>query len=59
MPTDFRKGALAALALTIVLAASAVPAKGPSVRWRTDWESARHEARRSGKPLLVVFRCER
>jgi hypothetical protein len=27
--------------------------------WRTDYDKARAEARQSGKPLLVVFRCER
>lgn len=26
--------------------------------WQSSWESARAEARRSGKPLFVVFRCE-
>lgn len=27
--------------------------------WRTDYELALLEARQSGKPLFVVFRCER
>lgn len=26
--------------------------------WQSSWESARAEARKSGKPLFVVFRCE-
>ena len=26
--------------------------------WQSSWEAARAEARRSGKPLFVVFRCE-
>lgn len=26
--------------------------------WHTDYAAARAEARRTGKPLLVVFRCE-
>ena len=26
--------------------------------WHTDYAAARAEARRSGKPLFVVFRCE-
>ncbi len=26
--------------------------------WHTSWEAARAEARQSGKPLFVVFRCE-
>lgn len=27
--------------------------------WHSSYESARTEARKSGKPLMVVFRCER
>ncbi len=27
--------------------------------WRTDYEGAKATARQSGKPLFVVFRCER
>jgi hypothetical protein len=27
-------------------------------RWLTDYEQARKAARASGKPILVVFRCE-
>jgi hypothetical protein len=26
-------------------------------RWHEDYEQARAEARRTGKPLFVVFRC--
>ena len=26
--------------------------------WHASWEAARAEAKRSGKPLMVVFRCE-
>ena len=37
--------------------ASAVPAA--EVAWRTDYGSALKEARAAGKPLAVVFRCER
>lgn len=29
----------------------------PSIHWREDLSSARKEARRSKKPMLVVFRC--
>jgi hypothetical protein len=29
-----------------------------SARWLRDYETAREIARRSGKPLCVVFRCE-
>lgn len=27
-------------------------------QWLSDWEQARKEARASGKPLFVVFRCQ-
>jgi hypothetical protein len=26
--------------------------------WFTDYETARAEAKRTGKPLMIVFRCE-
>jgi hypothetical protein len=26
--------------------------------WHTDYETARAAARQSGKPMMVVFRCE-
>ena len=26
--------------------------------WRTDYNAARAEARRTGKPIFLVFRCE-
>ena len=26
--------------------------------WHTDYQAAKAEARRSGKPLFVVFRCQ-
>lgn len=29
------------------------------VNWRTDYASARTEANAAGKPLFVIFRCER
>lgn len=29
------------------------------IDWIYDYEKARHLARTSGKPLFVVFRCER
>ncbi len=39
------------------LGACAVAAEENALRWRSDWEEARKEARSSGKPLFVVFRC--
>jgi hypothetical protein len=32
--------------------------KSDSARWLGDWEQGRREARASGKPIFVVFRCE-
>ncbi|MBY0522012.1 MAG: hypothetical protein K2R98_01350 [Gemmataceae bacterium] len=29
------------------------------VKWEEDFDEARELARKSGKPLFVVFRCER
>ncbi len=34
---------------------------GPALKehgWFTSYEAARAEAKRTGKPLMVVFRCE-
>jgi hypothetical protein len=47
--------ALAALSL---LAALQVQDGPPAIDWQLDLEAARARARRAGKPLLVVFRCE-
>jgi hypothetical protein len=43
-----------ALGLASLLAAEARAQAPP---WRTDYAAARAEARRTGKPLFVVFRC--
>ena len=29
-----------------------------TAHWHTSYESGREEARRTGKPLMVIFRCE-
>lgn len=50
---------MVAAALTALAAGLAAPRQDATVRWRTDWDAARKEARLSGKPLFVVFRCER
>jgi hypothetical protein len=46
----------------LLLAAAGAPAQtdkpAAAYGWRTDYAAARAEARRTGKPLLVVFRCE-
>jgi hypothetical protein len=41
--------------------ASAQSPKGqnaPRYGWHNSWESARAEAKKTGKPIFVVFRCE-
>ena len=37
--------------------AVAAQAHAEGIEWRTDLEAARKEAARTGKPLMVVFRC--
>ncbi|MCE9583499.1 MAG: thioredoxin family protein [Planctomycetes bacterium] len=49
--------ALAASLLAFLAVRPAV-GDGDDFHWRTDLAAAREEARTSGKPLLVVFRCE-
>lgn len=50
----------AAVFVSLVLAAPAL-AQRPNPKasgWHTDYPSARAEAKRTGKPLFVAFRCE-
>ncbi len=44
----------------MVLGLGAAPATAQVKRplWHTDYARARAEARRTGKPLFVVFRCQ-
>ena len=46
----------AVLACCLGLAPAAERAPGP--RWHSDLETAKREARASGLPIFVVFRCE-
>jgi len=54
------------LIVTMALAATAAPVAAQTTTsklarakgWYLDYEAGREEARRTGKPLLVVFRCE-
>jgi hypothetical protein len=43
------------LAMTVLLAAAQAAGK---YGWHGSWQTARDEARRLGKPLFVVLRCE-
>ena len=49
-----------AVLIVLVLASPAfAQRKAPSATgWHTDYAAARAEAKRTGKPLFVVFRCE-
>jgi hypothetical protein len=40
------------------LAQSAASKVAPQKGWHTSLEAARAEARKTGKPLMVVFRCD-
>jgi hypothetical protein len=39
--------------------AYSAPPDPKKLGWYSDYAAAKAEAQRSGKPLLVVFRCER
>ncbi|MCI0702612.1 MAG: thioredoxin family protein [Planctomycetia bacterium] len=52
---------LAGLALLILPGiADAQPRKTDPAKygWHTDYSAARAEAKRTGKPMMLVFRCE-
>lgn len=50
---------LAGLALAILPAAAAPPKLDPArYGWYADYAAATAEARRTGKPIFLVFRCE-
>jgi len=50
----------AVVLVSLLLAAPAFAQRNNSKAngWHTDYAAARAEAKRSGKPLFVVFRCE-
>jgi hypothetical protein len=50
----------AAVVASLLIAAPAFAQKvnPKSTGWHTDYAAARAEARRTGKPLFVAFRCE-
>jgi hypothetical protein len=49
--------ALLCLPLTAEAAASVAP-DPTKFGWHTDYATARAEARKTGKPIMLVFRCE-
>jgi hypothetical protein len=50
----------AAVVVSLLIAAPAFAQKAnpKSTGWHSDYAAARAEARRTGKPLFVAFRCE-
>ena len=52
-------GCLPLLFLALAAAMSQPAPDATTINWRTDYEQARREAKQTGKPLFVVFRCER
>ena len=47
--------------LTLLSAATAPAQTGQAAAkhgWHTDYDTAKAEARRTGKPIFLVFRCE-
>ncbi len=52
--------ALAALSLTASFAGAQSAASKAATKfgWHSSWETAQAEARKTGKPLMVVFRCD-
>lgn len=50
--------ALVGILLTTPAAFAQKGANAAKFGWQSSWDTARAEARRSGKPLFVVFRCE-
>ena len=49
----------AGLAVLLLTTSAAAPFPDPGkFGWHTDYAAARAEARRTGKPILLVFRCE-
>jgi hypothetical protein len=48
--------------VALLLANTAAPAQtgkeAAKLGWHTDYDAAKAEARRTGKPIFLVFRCE-
>jgi hypothetical protein len=52
---------LLALSALLVAAGTASAAPKPDAAkygWHTDYDAAKAEAKRTGKPIFLVFRCE-
>lgn len=49
---------LAAVAPAVAVANAAAPQPAARYGWHTDYAAARAEAKKTGKPIFLVFRCE-
>jgi hypothetical protein len=45
------------VAFAAVLLGASSLAKAQEIHWHTDYRSAREEARKANKPILLEFRC--
>jgi len=52
------KRPLAVLPFVLAAAAAQDPVVPAGISWHQDFDTARALAKRTGKPLLVTFRCE-
>ena len=48
----------AVVVVPLIVVSSAFAQKGKAPGWHTDYATAKAEAKRTGKPLFVTFRCE-
>jgi hypothetical protein len=51
-------GLYALLAWTVALGSGSAEAQDEAANWLGDYQEAVHQAKQTGKPLLVEFRCE-
>ena len=60
MPLQTRRATLSVLSLlalgSLLIAQDTAPADGPPLKWLTDLDAARAQAKAEKKPLLIVFR---
>jgi hypothetical protein len=58
----FRTAATGSIAASLMLCTGLLSAVEPGdlkkFGWHDDYASARAEARRTGRPMLLIFRCE-
>jgi hypothetical protein len=55
---DLMTRLLLLLGVCLTLLADGKPDEPPAPHWFTDFAAAQRDAKKTGKPLFVVFRCE-